>query len=449
MNRVWTGALCLVLALIAGCDSDDGPRAVPPIAQLRIVNLIQDAPTILMDFSGNQVAGIGYAESTALAGVGSGTHLVVIATENVVDGTPEFLTQETSFAVNLNQEITIIAGGTVESPTLTRVDETRDTRLDPSNAEIHYYNAASGGAGYEVYLSADPSATSINGISPVSVAAGESSGLQVVPGGQHRLFITASGSGTIIYDSGAFNLTGSTRRMVMITDNFGPGGPVRGLLLNDSGARNFPAEQMPASIRIANLIADLGNVDVSIDGTVIWSDVDYATMSGYHEVAADNRAIEVVVTLANQPAEVLLTSNQTLVAGQFATLALAANAADGAESRLIVDSSRPIATGGRLQLVHASPEAGVLDAYLIEVGQDPATAAPRYTLPTLFIEVDTILMPRDYDLLLTFAGSLTPLAPATTLALEANRIHSVIVGDPATPGGDDFVLVVQDDSPPQ
>ena len=52
MNRVWIGALCVLIALLTGCDTgDDGPQPIPPAAQLRIINLVGDSPTLLLDFS--------------------------------------------------------------------------------------------------------------------------------------------------------------------------------------------------------------------------------------------------------------------------------------------------------------------------------------------------------------------------------------------------------------
>ena len=446
MNRVWTGALCLVLALLAGCDGDeDGPRQIPPLAQLRIVNLVSDAPTILMDFSSNLVAGISYTEATPLSPVVSGRHLVVIAHESVIDATPTFLLQETEFPVNRNEEITLIAAGTVDMPTLTRVDQTVDTNPGADQTEVHYYNADSAGATWNVYLSSSPDSTSINGITPVSLGEGESSNLQAVSSGTHRLFITASGGSDIVYDSGAFNLSPGTRRLVVVTDNHGPGGPVRALLVDDAGARNFPAERMPSSLRVANLIAGLGNVDVSVNGSAIWTDVTATTMTNYHEVTNEGRDVEIVVTRAGQPAEVLLTESRTLVSGEFATLVLAADGAE-AESRFVTDPTRPISTGAQLQFIHGAPEAGVIEVYLLDVGADPQFTSPTYVLPTLFLEVDTFLQSRDYDLVLTFAGTATELARAT-ISMPLNTIHTVIVGDPATPGGNDFTLIVDDDSP--
>ena len=144
----------------------------------------------------------------------------------------------------------------------------------------------------------------------------------------------------------------------------------------------------------------------------------------------------------------LLSATQALVPGEFATLVLAADGADGVETRLVADQKRAIATGARLQVIHGSPQAGVLDVYLLDVDQDPATTQPRYQLPTLFIEVDTMIAARDYDVLVAFSGTLEAVAPRATLAMPEDSIHTVLVGDPATQGGD-FVLLVQDDTPTQ
>ena len=56
-----------------------------------------------------------------------------------------------------------------------------------------------------------------------------------------------------------------------------------------------------------------------------------------------------------------------------------------------------------------------MDVFLLDVDGDPALTSPSYNLPTLFIEIDAILQPRDYDVLLTFANTVNPVAEAATL----------------------------------
>lgn len=448
MNRVWNGALCVLVMLLAGCDTDDdGPQPLPPGAQFRVVNLVADAPTLLLDFSSNLIRSIGYAEASALTPVQQGTHLVVVAHENVLDGTPELIGREDSFPVNRNEEVTLIAHGTIATPFLTRINTVVDTNPGDDEAEIQFFNAASDGAAWSVYLTDDPDATTLNGISPSTVGAGESSGLQTVAAGDKRLFIATSG-GTPVYDSGPFSIARNTRLFVIVTDNFGPGPAVRALRLDRNGAQNFGAERMPASMRVANMISGQGDVDVVINGTDAWTGLAHGTLTGYQEFDEDSRDLSVSVTLAGQPAASLLTLDQTLVSGETYTLVLAADDAGNVDTRLVADPVRAMSTGGQIQLIHAAPEAGVADVYLVLPESDITFSAPRYRLPTLFTEIDTILAIADYDLYVTFAGTQTPIIDRTLVSLTANSIQTLIVANPPVTGGD-FLLINSADSAPQ
>ena len=449
MNRVWIGALCVLIALLTGCDTgDDGPQPIPPAAQLRIINLVGDSPTLLLDFSSNLIRAIGYAESTRLTPVQQGTHLVVVGHENVLDGTPELFARIDSFPVNRNQEITLVAHGTISDPVLTRVDEVVDTSPGENEAEIKFFNAATGGSSWSVYLSDDPNTTSINGLSAFNLAEAAQSELQTVSAGEKRMFITASAGGDIVYDSGPFSIARGNRLFVAVSDNFGPGAAVRALRVDRNGAQSFSDERMPGALRIANLIAGLGDVDIVINGSDTWTDLTHATLTDYLEFGADERDLDLVVTLAGQPAIELHTVDRTLVSGERTTLVLAADDDGNVESRLVADPTRSMSTGGQIQLIHAAPQAGVADVYIVIPDSNITFSTPNYQLPTLFIEIDTILRIGDYDLIATFAGTKTPIIERTLVELPANSIRTLIIGNPATEGGD-FVLINSDDTPAQ
>lgn len=118
-----------------------------------------------------------------------------------------------------------------------------------------------------------------------------------------------------------------------------------------------------ASVRVAHLSPDAPNVDVSVDGSTVLEDVAFGAVSDYLDVPAGERTVAIAATgdgptVFEGPVTVAADADYTVVAaGEIS------DGADQAFEPLLFedDNSDPGDDTARVRVVHASPDAPVVD----------------------------------------------------------------------------------------
>jgi len=138
------------------------------------------------------------------------------------------------------------------------------------------------------------------------------------------------------------------------------------LVVQDTGGGSIETEteSEPASVRVAHMSPNAPNVDVYVDGSTALEDVAFGAVSGYLDVPAGSRTIE--ITAAGDPDTSVFTGEVTVNSGQAYTVAAAGEIGDEADeafSPLVLedDNATPGADTARLRLVHVSPDAPAVD----------------------------------------------------------------------------------------
>ncbi|MDQ2054631.1 DUF4397 domain-containing protein [Halobellus sp. H-GB7] len=119
-----------------------------------------------------------------------------------------------------------------------------------------------------------------------------------------------------------------------------------------------------AMVRVAHLSPNAPNVDVYVDGSAALEDVPFGAVSGYLDVPAGTRTVE--ITAAGDPDASVFAGDVGVESGQPYTIAAIGETGDGADQMfeplvLQDDNSAPDSGMARLRVVHASPDAPAVD----------------------------------------------------------------------------------------
>jgi hypothetical protein len=130
------------------------------------------------------------------------------------------------------------------------------------------------------------------------------------------------------------------------------------------------SDDAPASVRVAHLSPNAPNVDVYVDGEAALEDVPFGAVSGYLDVPAGEREVE--ITAAGDPDTVVFSGAVPVEADTAYTVAAAGEIGDGADQPfeplvLTDDREAPGGDTARLRAVHASPDAPAVDV-TVEAG---------------------------------------------------------------------------------
>jgi hypothetical protein len=129
-------------------------------------------------------------------------------------------------------------------------------------------------------------------------------------------------------------------------------------------------DEEPASVRVAHLSPNAPNVDVYVDGDAVLEDVAFGAVSGYLDVPAGERQVE--ITAAGDADTVVFSGPVTVESGTAYTVGAAGEIGDDADEPfepliLTDDREAPGDDTARLRAVHASPDAPAVDV-TVEAG---------------------------------------------------------------------------------
>jgi len=447
MTLVRRLVLCLALVSLAACGSSGGGNGQKPITafgKMRVINSIVDSPPLNVKLGAVSQGTVSFAQSTRLLAEGATDYQLTVqyttpggTTMTVVDNRPLTIVQ--------NHEHTIVLFGTIAAVSVVVLDDDTPS-VGAGESEVRFLQGASAGS-FDFYLTA--AGVDITTVGPTAtVNAGAASDLATVPsGGNQRLRVTAAGSKTVLYDSGAFTLANQARRMFLLSDYFGPGGNgVRAVMIDDASASTFLAEALPAALAIANEVVDLPALDGylnGIGGTPDFADVALDSISAVQVIPPGNK--NVAVTAAGDAAHVVVPSAAVMLGtGETQTLVVAGVDGSAAVSaRAVSTPVRPVAGLAQVRVVHASPATPAVDFYAVATGAMPEAGKAQLALLVLQSSGLILLDPGTYDLYFTTAGTVVVLAGPQPITVAGGDIVSVFLADQIG-GGTPARIVIAD-----
>jgi len=204
------------------------------------------------------------------------------------------------------------------------------------------------------------------------------SGYVEVPAGDYTLEVrgdTESNDGDVVADFD-LSLSGGEVYTGFAAGYLAPGEapadtPFDLIVAKDTGGMADEEMDAPANVRVAHLSPNAPNVDVYVDDAAVLEDVPFGAVSGYLDVPAGTRAVE--ITAAGDPDTVVFSGDVEVAAETAYTVAAVGELGDDADEPfqpLILedDRSAPADDSARLRVVHASPDAPAVDVTVESTG---------------------------------------------------------------------------------
>lgn len=440
--------VCVVTLAACGGGGGGGSGAPAPSAGMRVVNAIPDSPTLRAEIDGELFANVSYGQASPLSGIPSGAHqLDVFYTPP--DGNQEEVMETLRITAAKGSDVSLVLSGPMEAPSAI-VLEARQSTLTSPRAELHLAHAVTGRERLDFHLTA-PDADLVGSTPLATLDFGDGSDISVLDGGEFRLRVTPEGDDEVLFDSGSFELAPLTRRLLVALDYFGPGPQdMRVVRISPNAAATFVDEQLPAAVRVVNLVYDLPAVDAYLaeDDADDALDPDYAavpfgTDTGFRRYPAGARSV--AVTMEADSTAVLLSANAQLVPGEYRTLVVTGSQVfQDVRGRLVADGQRRVASQSALRVVHGAPSAGEVDFYLLAPEQPVADGTPEFRDLTLLTNGLIDVEPGQYDLTFTRADEETVLVGPERVRLEEGGVYTVFLFD-ASGGGTPTQILLADD----
>jgi hypothetical protein len=437
--------LLLVLAgtLLVGCGGtsykgNGGINKPISTGYLRLVNTLPDSPTLLVGVDGQTLTRVSFAQATGLQQVAVGKYAIDVQYLDPKGNTVKAIDKE-RLDITTDVQATLFLVGTLGQPHTHKIENDAAAPAAGS-AQVQVIQTVSGQPSLDVYLT-DAAADLATAPKLATVAYDESTPLTTVPSGaNYRLRVTAAGSSSVLYDSGAFTLVDTSRVTFAVVNYFGPGGAgFRVVQLNSQNASVFPNEVLPGAFRIANMIADVAAVDLYIGpvtGTPAFGGVAFGTVAPLQEFPAGT--LDCTLTVAGNPLSVLYSGPVALNSGETRTL-VPIRSAGSVSARATVDTTRPVTGESQFEVINATT-AGALDTYLLGPGETLANATAAIVNQPVLAFAGAVKAPDTYGVTFTTTATKTPIAGPSSLATVDGGIYSVIVFD-AAGGGSPYQIV--------
>ncbi|NJL35010.1 MAG: DUF4397 domain-containing protein, partial [Chloroflexaceae bacterium] len=177
------------------------------------------------------------------------------------------------------------------------------------------------------------------------------------------------------------------------------------------------AQDGTAQVRVVHASPDAPAVDVYVDGSAVLTNVSFFAASGYLEVPAGERRIQ-VAPAGTSADQAVIDATVNLNAGQAYTVA-ATGLLENIGATVFEDNLSPAAAGeARVDVVHLSPDAPAVDVKL---------ADGTILIENLaFGEGATIDVPAGtYDLIVTPTGAADVVIDLSGTTLEAGILYTV------------------------
>lgn len=458
MNKGWmTTAMVAAITLMAGCDDDDNnsrrssERSVHPEsdgrAQVRVVHAVADAPNVNVLANGDTLlSDVPYGVASGLLAVNPGTYSLQVdgilpaGTATVIGPADVALPDDLITSV---LAVNTLAG--IEPLIVT----TPDTRVASDSVRVTVVHGAAAAPQVDVHVTAPADAL---GTPTGSFAFKESLGPLIIPAGSYRIRVTPAGDDTVLFDTGAAGLplSGGSDLLITAIANTGPGAaPINLLVDNGEGSSLVRDAATPATLKVVHAAPTVGDAEVFVSSESLGlADVELIDVIRYLQIipAADS-AVDVVAAADYQ---VKVSQNNTganaalidmagigLDAGQaYTVIASGGSNSEAAQLLLSEDDNRAVATEARVKVIHAAPDAGVVDVYVNAAGTvsdqqilngDVTPALPDFA----FGEITgyLALTAGDYDVRVV-AGDGTLIAINTTVSLTNGLVANAIAVGP-------------------
>ena len=203
------------------------------------------------------------------------------------------------------------------------------------------------------------------------------------------------------------------------------------------------SKSTPTRFRLVHAAPLTSNVDLLVDTSVVVPNLPYAATSGYKNIKAGSRQVQ--VRPAGDTTTFLIDTTISITDRQDTTLLLADFPGLLALPQITDDNTAPTTGNAKIRILHASPSAGLVDVYFTTAGADINSATPTYS-NVQFENASsyTALAAGTYQMRFTPAGTKFVFLDAGNVSLVDQQIRTYVLLDSPNGGGPFTILPLAD-----
>jgi hypothetical protein len=338
-------ALVAFPLLLAGCKVDSINYFPPKPANVRLINLVPDAPGLTVLQGSNTIwSNVGFEATTAYQDFDNTTTQDFTVR---VTGSPSALLTA-SYDLAGETPYNMIVYGPVEGAQLLMLP---DTTLSATAGRfyVRFTNVAAGSANIDVYVTAPGVAIDSVNANIYNIASGSAGGYLGFDAGIWQVRATLNNTKTVVYDSGPLTFSQQVADMLFYTRGSGELLNAAELVVRGPSTLH---DTLQARLKVVNAAVDTGAVNTFVDDVSFVSNVAAATASSYGNRLRGAKTIG--FEAAATPGAVIASVATTLAAASDTTVFVAG--LPGAQTAIALADVNfpPLSGNARLRVVNAS-----------------------------------------------------------------------------------------------
>lgn len=442
MNILKTLAIAAAASIVVGCGSDSDNT---PTTQVRVTHASPDAPLVAVKANGSTISGldnVDYQKSSSVLTLDAGTFDLSVEAKLPNDARATALDlPATELAADMRYDVVAIDNVDTGSNTIQGAIIARSA-LAPSSslARLSVLHAHPSAGKVDIYLS---TADTLDDATPtLDNFAFKDVFSDTIPTGDVRIRVTGENDKTVLFDTGEtlINLAGGSDTVVVASQNtrVRQGGSPLTLLAGFGSAALTPVHSTDenATVRVAHSVAGLGGVDVNDSGTAVpgLTNIAFPTAQTFSDFRLKDlppspASFTLTVSPTGQPSTVAIDLGQKTFEAGSETLVFAVGNDDGdpqpIEGLVIEDDMRSVSLYAKVRVVHAHPEAGEVDIYVVAEGTGIEDANPVLSGVNFKDHKDLIVNEGRYDLAVAAADTKNTLLSLSGVGLNNGLVATV------------------------
>lgn len=431
------------------------------VGGVSVIHASPDAPNVNVVVDGTTaIKNLAFGQGTGVLQLSTGAHTFAVQAElpngalaTVIPASGASLSE----TLAAGTQYIIIAEGTVAN--IGAQIFTRPlTPVPAGDVRLQVFHAAPSAPTVDVYVTA-PGA-GVNSQTPLGTFSFKGTlGPVSVPAGTYEIYVTPTGSKTVVFDSGPVPLAAGADLLVTAEQNTGPGSAPITLAVTDAAGNSSELLDVstPAEARVIHASADAPAVSVYANESFTAPLVDCLAFPGYTgneaascptftaylPVSPPGSVTSAQVTPYGNPGAIVIDAPLKLAAGTYYSIYAVGDLASIAPL-VLTDDTRRIATEAKLRLIHASPSAGNVDIYLTPTasisGAMPVLADVPFKADSGFLPVAA----GTYFLTITPTGTTTAAIGPLSVTLANSGIYTAVAVDHVGGGAPLGVITLDD-----
>jgi hypothetical protein len=349
----WILVPLLAIAAIAGCTLSSGGYNTTSPPKIRMFAAAIDISAVDLTL-GNvlSLGGLGYEQFAPYRTTGTGQQPVVLT----LSGTTTVLTQTTQDFENGDRFSYILYG----RPSAPQTILLRDNVDLPGggNYKLRLINAANESGPLDLWVTNAGTSIDFNGAPTINnVPLGGASDFVELGVGNVEVRLTRHGTQTVVYDSGQIALSERNAYAIVAYSRGNTGQVNAGVFTMDTLGSGQLINSTQSDVRLVNAVANVGPINLSVNGNVAIGSIAYAQASAYQPGPTGSQTISIAAT--SNPTTALLNGTQTFPAGGANTIVAFRNAGNVVALTLSDINFQPQTPGSaRVRIVNAGSDIG-------------------------------------------------------------------------------------------